>query len=188
MSTVSTNYFTYFNYTISNDTIIRNLLNRAKIKDVESVIKTKVYIPYFIKDGDRPETIAEEYYGSTTYFWVVLFANDIKNIYEDWPRSQEALDEYITYKYKTLENANLLIHHYEDSEGNWIPSLEWDSMMTAKNFYNGDETGLDYVLEEREAISCYDYENAKNEEKRIINLIRPQYLSQIVNEFQTLFK
>jgi hypothetical protein len=183
-----TNYFQYFNFTISNDTIIRNLLNRAKIIDMDIVLKTKLYTPYFIKDGERPETIAETYYGSTAYFWIILFTNNIENIYEGWPRTQEALDEYITYKYRTLEEANLKIHHYEDGEGNWIISSEWDNWITLINSNNGEMTGIDYTIEGITEISCYDYEVNLNEEKRIINLIRPQYLSQIVEEFQNIFK
>lgn len=186
----ATNYFTNFNYTISNDIIIKNLLSRAKIKDVDTIVKTKIYTPYFIKDGDRPETIAEEYYGSTTYFWIIMFANNIKNIYEDWPRTQEALDEYITYKYRTLEEANILIHHYEDEDGNLVSDYETNNMMIEKNseIHNNMMTGLDYKVFSITPISCYEYENRLNETKRIINLIRPQYITQLTTEFQKIFK
>ncbi len=184
----ATNYFKNFNYTISNEQIITNLLNRVKIKDVGYILKTKVYLPYFIKDGDRPETIAEEYYGSTSYFWIILFANDIKNIYEDWPRTQEALDEYITYKYKTLEEATSTTHHYEDEYGNHVTGYAGNNLLVMNDTSNDEITGIDYRTFSVTPVTYYEYESNLNESKRIINLIRPQYVTQIATEFQKIFK
>jgi hypothetical protein len=171
-----TNYFSYFNKTISNGQIITNLLNRAKIKNTDVIIKSKLYLPYFIKDGERPETLAESVYGSTSYFWIILFANNIRNIYEDWPRTQECLDEYVTYKYGTLAEAKLEIHHYEDDEGLWIVYEDWLANWASLTNTNA------------RVVSCYEYEDEKNESKRLINLIRPEYKSQLVMEFQKIFK
>lgn len=168
-----TNYFSYFNKTISNTLIITNLLNRAKIKDVGIVSQAKLYYPYFIKDGERPETLAEKVYGDTTYFWIILFANNIRNIYQDWPRTQEALDEYVIFKYKSLADANITVHHYEDDDGRYIMKEDW------LLYWAGDVS---------KEISCYVYEDRLNESKRLINLIRPEYKSQLVSEFQTIFK
>ena len=168
-----TNYFSYFNKTISNNLIITNLLNRAKIKDVGIVSQTKLYYPYFIKDGERPETLAELVYGNTSYFWIILFANNIRNIYEDWPRTQEALDEYIIFKYNSLADANITVHHYEDDEGHYITKEDWLS---------------EWAGDVNKEFSCYEYVDNLNESKRLINLIRPEYKSRLVSEFQTIFK
>lgn len=164
-----TNYFQGFDKIISNNYIITNLLNRAKIKNIEVVVGSKIYDSYIISDGEKPETIAEKYYGSTSYFWIVLFANNIKNIYEEWPKSQEVFDKYIIEKYNSVEYAKTNIHHFEDEDKFYITQDSWN--------------GLD-----KTKISVYDYEMKINEDKRIINLIRPEYKNQIVREFQTLFK
>lgn len=164
-----TNYFQGFDKIIFNSYIITNLLNRAKIKNIEVVIGSKIYDSYIISDGEKPETIAEKYYGSTSYFWIVLFANNIKNIYEEWPKSQEVFDKYVIEKYKSVEYAKTNIHHFEDEDGFHITQDSWN--------------GLD-----KTKISVYDYEMKINEDKRIINLIRPEYKNQIVREFQNFFK
>ena len=75
-----TNYFKNFERIISNDYVITNLLNRAKIRNLDTIIKSKIYEPYLIKDDETPESIAEAYYGSTTYIWIICFTNNIKNI------------------------------------------------------------------------------------------------------------
>lgn len=163
---LATNYFKNFNYTIDNNVIVTNLLNRAALKNIDVITKTKIYLPYLIKDGERPENIAEAYYGSTTYFWIIMFANNIRNLYEDWPRTQEVFDNYIIKKYGGLSYATQNIDHYEDESGNWVMGTE--PLCTG--------------------ITIYDYETQLNEKKRVINLIRVEYKGQLIKEFQNIFK
>jgi len=166
---IGTNYFQNFQKILYGDYIVTNILNRFKIKNLGVLINSKIYEPYFINDGERPETIAESYYGSTTFFWLVLIANNMKNIYEDWPKTQDILDEYIINKYGSVEYAKSVIHHYKDSEGYYIRQEDWDG-----SYEN--------------SISIYDYEYALNDTKRNINLIKVDYKLQIQKEFQLLFK
>ena len=34
------------------------------------------YYPYYVQPGERPDTLADQYYGSVDYMWLILFAND----------------------------------------------------------------------------------------------------------------
>lgn len=165
---IGTNYFQNFPKKIYNNYIIVNLLNRAKIKNLSVLVNSKIYDTYAIKDGETPESIAEAYYGSTTDFWIILYANGIKNIYEDWPKSQDILDNYIIEKYGSLEYAMNAVHHYEDSEGSVIYQDYWEGDLDLR-------------------ITLYDYELKINEAKRNINLIQNSYKSQLIREFQTIF-
>jgi hypothetical protein len=183
MSTTATNYFQNFryvyDYSLGTGTIIKNLLNRAQLKNIDVISKTKIYTPYLIRDGEKPETLAESFYGSTVYFWIILFANDIKNVLEDWPRTLDVFDSYIIDKYGDLNSSKTTIHHYEDSEGNLVRT----------NSEYHDINPL--ILENQEVanpVYIYDYETSLNEQKRSINLIRPQYKNQLVKEFQKIFK
>lgn len=164
-----TNYFHGFDKILYNDVIITNLLNRAKIKDLQSLLKTRIFDYYSIRDGERPETIAEAYYGSTNYFWIILYANNIKNIYDEWPKDQETLNKFIIDKYYSLEYAQTTPHHFEDEDGDYINPGDWDGDLSKK-------------------ISLYDYETNLNDIKRDIVLIKPDYKAQISKEFQNLFK
>lgn len=164
-----TNYFKNFERIISNDYVITNLLNRAKIRNLDTIIKSKIYEPYLIKDDETPESIAEAYYGSTTYIWIICFTNNIKNIYEDWPKSQSVFDDYIIKKHYSLEYAQTTIHHFEDDDGDYILEEDWDG---------------DYA----KRITIYDYEYKLNEDKRNIYLINNKYKNQLTKEFQNIFK
>lgn len=168
----STNYFQNFNKTINYGIVITNLLNRAEVNTTSLITNSKLYTPYLIKDGETPESIAEVYYGNTSYFWIILYANNIRNIYEDWPRTQHEFDNFMEDKYYSLEYALSAIHHYEDSDGDWISQYDVD-------------TGIKSAST---AVTIYDYENNLNEEKRRINIINVAYKTQLIREFQQIFK
>jgi hypothetical protein len=166
-----TNYFKNFNKTIKDGIIITNLLNRADLRTGLSIAQSVTYDPYIIKDGQSPERIAELYYGNVSYFWIILFANGIKNIYEEWPKSNEVFNEYIISKYGNIEYAQLMMHHYEDSDGDFITEEEWLTQ-------GGDLS---------KSINIFDYEEKLNDEKRVIKLIRNEYKHQLINEFNNIF-
>ena len=169
MSYSATNYFSNFQYKLVDDVLITQLLNRAILKNTDVLVKSKIYYPYTVLDGEKPENVAEKYYQSTEYFWLVLLANNIKNIYEEWPKSLDVFHKFIIEKYSSLKLSQSTVDHYEDDEGYTISKSDW----------NGDLT---------KAISQYDCEYKLNEEKRHISLIRIEYRDQIVREFNLMFK
>lgn len=176
----ATNFFINFKKVLYNGRLATNIMNRAKLSDLNVITSSKVYFPYLIKDGERPEDIAERYYGATNYFWIILLANNIKNIYEDWPKTSDVLNDYITEKYGSVDYAQRTVHHYEDSLGNYINSTE-EIVEQDPNIDYWDGTEL-------RKISIFDYEVDKNDKKRIINLIRSDYTNQLLTEFQNIFK
>jgi hypothetical protein len=78
---------------------VRNLLRRValseSIKSGESV-----FMEYSIKDGERPEHIAERVYGDHTMHWLVLLVNEIIDPYHGWYKSGLVFEEYIQKKYQ----------------------------------------------------------------------------------------
>lgn len=165
----ATNYFKFFNKVIYDGRVVTDLSNRFKIKNNKVLLKSKVYQPYIIKEGETPESIAEAYYGSTTFFWIILLANDIFNIYEDWPKPINIFNDYMVEKYGDLEFTQTEIHHFEDDTGAWISEEDWDGTESKK-------------------ISYYDYENNLNQKRKEIFLIDKIYLKQIMKEFKSIFK
>lgn len=100
----------------SNDevTIAKNIFKRTKIReDLASVFSVFEY--YTIGDNERPEQIAEKIYGNPEYDWIIIIANNIIDVYEQWPLSQAQLNEYLLKKYGS-EQALEEIHHYETLE------------------------------------------------------------------------
>lgn len=92
--------------------IVKNLFRRVKLRDdLKSSFIT--FDKYQIIDGARPETVAEEIYGSSQYDWVVLVSAGITRVRDEWPLPDKDLYDYSESIYG--DNLND-IHHYETVE------------------------------------------------------------------------
>jgi hypothetical protein len=60
-------------------------------RDVLSNIS--IYDEYDIKEGETPEIIAEKFYGSSQYHWVIMLANDRFDYRSDFPLTYIALED-----------------------------------------------------------------------------------------------
>lgn len=77
----------------------KNIALRTKFLDYVKSGQTS-YRDYTIKDGERPETLANRLYGRPDLHWVILLFNDILNPLFDWPLSSGDLGRMIRNKYK----------------------------------------------------------------------------------------
>jgi len=88
-----------------------------------------LFMPYTVKQGQRPEDIAQSYYGSTDYIWLVYLANNIVDPYLEWPLDDYNFNQYLSRKYaaqsgKTGEdvvewtrdpdNINNILYYYKE--------------------------------------------------------------------------
>ena len=101
--------------------LVKNVFRRVKLRDDLKNVFT-IFNKYQIQDGARPDTVAEEVYGSAQYDWVVLVSAGIVNIRNEWPLSDRDIYQYAEEIYGDDLNA---IHHYEtievkDSKGRLI--------------------------------------------------------------------
>ena len=85
-------YFSYFPDTFhdlrntGSKTQVTNILRRFKVKDVLQD-RADIFYEYSIQDGDRPDIIAEKFYGNANYAWIVLHYNDIIDPFFDLLKS-----------------------------------------------------------------------------------------------------
>lgn len=159
------NFNTFFyEYSINGQDVIKTVKDISKNIRFRSEILSNItlYDEYDIKDGDTPEIIAQKYYGSPEYHWVVMLCNERYDWIDDFPLSTYQLEAFVTQKYGSGNEYNT--HHYIDSNG-----YEVDSD-------NATAT----------SVSNYQYEDDKNEEKRRIKLISPQLLNRILKSFEDL--
>lgn len=158
----------------------KNIFRRMKIRDDLQNIFT-IFDKYEIKEGARPDTIAEEIYGKSDLDWVVLLSANIINVRDQWPLSSKDLYEYTVSKYG-LENINK-VHHYETKE---IKNSDGNIILP-----KGLIVDEDYSINERSGpsiistISNYVYETRKNQKKETIYLLKPFYLQQFLNDMRT---
>jgi len=94
-------YFPVIEYSKQQAT---NLLVRTKVRDLVKQNHTGFYT-HIITDDERPDTIAEAFYGSGNYTWLIFYANDIFDPLYDWPLSERQFNKFIVSKYGSIGNA-----------------------------------------------------------------------------------
>jgi hypothetical protein len=165
---------------------VKNLFRRIQIRE-DLKDKFILFNKYQIPEGARPDTVAEEFYGRTDYDWVVLLTAEIISVRDQWPLSDRDIYRFAETKY-TVQNIND-IHHYEttevlDSKGRLIlPSGQIvDSNFSIPDPDNKNNVDLNPVV----GVTNYEYEVRKNDEKRSIYLLRPEYLQQFLNDMRVI--
>jgi hypothetical protein len=193
---------------------VTNVFFRVRI--IRNVLENiSAYYEYLVKDDDTPEILAEKVYGDPEAHWIVLMANQIVDAQYDWPLNSDDFNKYIINKYGSIQNSKTTIHHYEKvitrqnsiagsiTETRFVVNqdqLTVNDMTVPYDTYNslpetqevdeynlGDQETVEQIIR-RDAISCYDYEDQINENRRAIKIIKPEYYAQIIREFDTLTK
>ncbi|NBW58274.1 hypothetical protein EBR43_10950 [bacterium] len=164
---------------------VKNLFRRAKIRD-DFFQNAAAFTKYKIIGEERPEQIAQKLYGSSTYDWIVLIANNIINIRTEWPLSDSEFSDYLERKYTQTEL--LEPHHYEttaviDSKGKLIiPS----GKVVDSNFSITYYDGLSVTKNPVKMISVYEYEIEQNDKKRNIYVLRNRYLQTAIDDMKRI--
>jgi hypothetical protein len=169
---------------------VKNLFKRAKIRtDVINAITAFDY--YQITDNQRPEVVASSLYGDPELDWVILITNNITNVRDQWPLSNNDLYNYMIDKYGSDE-ALSDIHHYETTEVKdeydrlVVPSglqVDSDFTVTYTKFNNTVST-----VSPVKQVTNYEYETDINEEKRKIRVLKPAYLSVVITDLRNIMK
>ena len=167
---------------------VKNLFRRVKLRDDLNNVFT-IFYKYQIPEGARPDTIAEEIYGSSDLDWVVILTAGIINLRNEWPLDNRHLYRFVESKYG-LENINN-IHHYEtkevkDSKGRTIlPSgKRVDSTFSMVDPDNANKVNItpNPVI----GVTNWEYETLINEDKRSIYLLRREYLQMYLNDMREI--
>ena len=99
----------------SSDKIeVKNIFKRAKLRsDIDQIITAFEY--YEIEGDTRPDTLAYQLYEDTELDWVILTVNNITNVRDEWPLSNNDLHQYMLDQYGS-EAALQESHHYITTE------------------------------------------------------------------------
>ena len=190
MSEFFRNYKTFF-YNMDKvkpvrGTLATNLLSRVNVNN-EILKNISSYYPYRIKEFERPDIIAHQYYGSSDYTYLIFLANQIQDPLYDWPLFGDELKKFIEEKYGSIDSARTGIHHYEKILRSGSNATADTSKILEKVAIVNKET-YDVLSEtERKIIYNYDYEIMKNNEKKEIVLIDNTYSRQIMNELRSIY-
>lgn len=176
----------------TNETYItvKNLFKRAKLRtDIVNIITAFQY--YQIKDNERPDVVASKIYDDSELDWVILITNNITNIREQWPLSNQDLYYYMIDKYGSDENISG-IHHYETTE----VKDEYNRLVVPSGLQVDANFSVTYsklsnaivTVSPVKSVSNYEYETDMNEKKRQIRILKPEYLSVIITDLRNIMR
>ena len=168
---------------------VKNLFRRALIReDIFSDIMS--FTKYKIDGDERPDAVAYKIYGDEDLDWVILAANNIINVRNEWPMTQADFNNYLNEKYG-ITGAVDEIKHYEtikveDSKGKvFIPKGKIvDS--TFKTSFTDSGTGMVISVSPIQGISYRTYEERLQDDRRNINILESRYLAQGMDDMETV--
>ena len=163
------NDFPTINYDCTGDGITE------KIQDITTRIAVRKWIreigplfsKYDVSDAETPEMVAATVYGSVHDHWVVLLFNQITNTYYGWPLSRRNFDAFVESKYENPQ----AVHNYEITQSSGDQSIKIN--------VESDVVGAT-------AVTNLEYEQAIQDKKKQIRILKPLYLSQFKSEFLEL--
>ena len=166
---------------------VKNYFRRIKLRDDLQNVFT-LFDKYQIPQGSRPDTVAEEFYGSAELDWVVLMTAGIINVRDEWPLEDNQIYDYSLEKYGTDLNATKFYETKEikDSKGRLImPKGKHVDSNFSLSYHDGGNVTVSGT-DARTGVSNYIYEVRKNDDKRSIYLLKQGYLQQFLNDMRNI--
>ena len=178
---------------ISDYIRVKNLFKRTKISE-QVFSDLTFFTKYQVITDERPDNVAFKVYGDSNLDWMVLLANNIINVQQEWPLEHTSYYNYLISKYGS-DAALQNIHHYETKEikntvGKVIvpEGLEVSSDFSITFFDTGLGVQQTVSTEIVTEITNEVYENRINDAKRNINIIKPRFVGLVIEEIEKAMK
>ena len=167
--------------------VVKNFFRRIKLRDDLQSIFT-LFNKYVILDGERPDTLAEKFFGDSSLDWVVMISAGIINVYDEWPLSNHDLYNFVVDKYG-VENVSG-IHHYEtelvvNSSNRLILK---SGLIVDADFTIPDPDDYSLTLNPVNGITNLEYETLKNDKKREIYVLKSNFLEDFIENTRSLMR
>ena len=165
-----------------NYVTIKNLFLRAKLRN--DVFSAVTFLrSYTIKEGMRPDNVAEEIYGNSQLDWIILVTANIINVREEWPMSSNVLYQYCEDKYGLAINDT---RHHETEE---VRNAEGKLIIPAGQIVDADYTipnplVFNTTINPVVPVSNFLAETRVNEAKRNIKIMRREYLTMFMMDMK----
>lgn len=173
----------YYNFKIADKNkiiIVKDIaLNVRFLKEIVNGIQ--FYDTYTILDGETPEFVAEKFYETASYHWILMLYNQKYDYINDWPKSSLELGDYITEIYgegNEYDQHTIFGNpHWEDASGNIYNMIDTETG-------NNISDSVPFAV----PVTNWDYETRLNEEKRQLKLIDSRIIPQILEEFESAYE
>ena len=177
----------------------KNLFRRAKVRE-DLFANFMQFDKYKIIGDERPDNVSEKVYGTNNFDWVVLMANNIIDVYNEWPLTQQQLNRYLNDKYTPQELVS--VHHHEtvefrdrDNQVILPAGLIVDENWSMEYFSGGQIRSTDTPsstsnMSEKpvKSVTFLEFETRLNEDKRDINVLKPDLLGLFLKDFDRIMK
>lgn len=161
------NFFKYFPTTPyafgnANGSYVLSLTNTTVHVRLMEALKQHITVlyDYQVQDGERPDTVSVNLYGTPNYTWIVLLLNNIFSLF-DWPLTGDEFNAYIAERYTSITNAKTLLL-YQTFDGYFVDVTTWTALPVSKRL---------------PAITVYDHELDLNEAKRRIRVVPADFVA-----------
>lgn len=200
---MSNSYFAQFPIIDYNNRRTRNITLSTKITEV---IKGANFLYYTIRDGERPDTVANDYYGDSNLVWIILLANGIIDPYYEWPLSERDFARFIKENFTSIESATSTVKHYRKKD-EVLYFLKSDSsvIIDAVEFAAAVDSSAWTLVEfdeeiiisiesfdirtdkvDFEPVTIYDFEFELNEQKRTILILERDHVNEVIAKLKEL--
>ena len=161
--------------------LVKNIWRRAQIL-VEYKSELTLFTEQNVRDGERPEDVATRLYRNPFYNWTILVINDITDVYAQWPKSVQQLQDFINQKYT---NPMATKHHVttevKDANGNIIvPAGKVVPSNYQIAYYNGSNTVTAIPVA---SVTNATYETELNSKKQNIQVVKPELIEDFVSVY-----
>jgi len=169
---------------------VKNLYRRAKIRE-DLFNNFTTFTEYTIIGDERPDYVAYKFYQDSSLDWLVLHANNIVNVRDEWPLTQRDFENFLLDKYGSVESYNEVMR-YESKEtrdtlGNIILPA---GLIVDANYsitYRDNGTGTELIASDISSPVTYaEYETRLQNQKRNIYILKPQYVETVLNDIEDI--
>ena len=123
-----------------------------------------MYYSVTIAEDATPEKVAEQYYGTSDYWWIVCAINKVIDPFYDWVKRETEVYAYVNKIYDDQDE----IHHWEDAEFIQYPTNS--------------------IEEDRVPVTNLEWELHLNDKMRHIMLLKAEHIPKIAEEFMKWMK
>ena len=159
-------------------TTVTNIMKRVRFKP--SVLENITdYFPYYVREGERPDVVSFNKYGTVAYSYLILLINDIVDPLFDWPLPARQFENYIIEQYGSVSTAQSTNKYYyqivraEVARTGVSERVPEYKIIVDQTTYNSLDASV------RSAQNVYDWEVEQNDNKREIKLINPDFIQDI---------
>ena len=176
----------------SEYTRVKNLFKRGELRS-DIFVNLAFFNKYSIVGEESPDEVSLRLYDTEEFDWVILLANNIINVRDEWLLSNDSLYNYLIDVYGSEENLQKIHHHetieVKDDSGRVVlrKGLRTEEMYSFTYYERSTQQNVT-VSNASEAISNYVDAIRKEEAKRNIFVLKPEYLNVLTNDIERIMQ